>query len=83
MNGEVFISPQSWHFSLLEIIIKVLFPVCTLNWRVNNNVSRHGKGKKEETEVLILLINFVAFSTVLFLIENCLLRLKLFLHNKR
>ena len=39
MDGEVFVSHQSWHFSFIDSIIKVLSPICTLNWRVNNYVS--------------------------------------------
>ena len=44
MDGKVFISRQSRHpFSLIHNMIKVLFPICTLIWRVNNYVSRQGK----------------------------------------
>ena len=44
MDGKVFISRQSRHpFPLINNIIKVLFPICTLIWRVNNYVSRKGK----------------------------------------
>ena len=44
MDGRVFISRQSRHpFSLINIMIKVLFPICTFIWRVNNYVSRQGK----------------------------------------
>ena len=44
MDGRVFISRQSRHpFSLINNIIKVLFPICTLIWRANNYVSRQGK----------------------------------------
>ena len=40
MDGRVFISRQSRHpFYLINIMIKVLFPICTLIWRVNNYVS--------------------------------------------
>ena len=34
MDGEVFISRQSRHFSFLDKMIKVLFPICTLNWQI-------------------------------------------------
>ena len=44
MDGEVFISRQSRHFSFIDSIFKVLFRICTLNWRVNNYVSCQGKG---------------------------------------
>ena len=30
-------------FSFVNNMIKVLFPICTLIWRVNNYVSRQGK----------------------------------------
>ena len=44
MDGKVFISRQSRHpFSLINNMIKVLFPICTMIWRVNNYVSRQGK----------------------------------------
>ena len=44
MDGKVFISRQSRHrFPLINNMIKVLFPICTLIWRVNNYVSRQGK----------------------------------------
>ena len=44
MDGEVFYFRQSRYYSFRDIMIKVLFPFCTLNWRVNNYVSRYGKG---------------------------------------
>ena len=44
MYGRVFISRQSRHpFPLINNMIKVLFPICTLIWRVNTYVSRQGK----------------------------------------
>ena len=44
MDGKVFISRQSRHtFPLINNMIKVLFPICTLIWRVNNYVSRQEK----------------------------------------
>ena len=43
MDGEVFILRQSGHFSSIEYMIKVFFPVCTLNWRVS--ISRQGSYK--------------------------------------
>ena len=42
-------------FSFINNMIKVLFPICTLNWRVNNYVSRQGKVQIGETKVLLLL----------------------------
>ena len=43
MEGKLFISRQSRHIFFVIIMIKVLFPICTLIWRVNNYVSRQGK----------------------------------------
>ena len=44
MDGRVFISRQSRQlFPLINNMIKVLFPICTLIWRANNYVSRQGK----------------------------------------
>ena len=44
MDGSVFITRQSRHlFPLINNMIKVLFLICTLIWRVNNYVSRQGK----------------------------------------
>ena len=50
MDREVLISRQSRHFSLIDIVIKVFFPICTLNWRVNNYVSRQGKDINRRNE---------------------------------
>ena len=40
MDGKVIHVRQSWHFFLAYSMNKVLFPYCTLDWRVNDNVSR-------------------------------------------
>ena len=44
-NGRkgVYFPPDSASFPLINNMIKVLFPICTLIWRVNNYVSRQGK----------------------------------------
>ena len=44
-NGRkgVCLPPESASFPLINIMIKVLFPICTLIWRVNNYVSFQGK----------------------------------------
>ena len=44
-NGwkSVYFPPESASFPLIYNMIKVLFPICTLIWRVNNYVSRQGK----------------------------------------
>ena len=44
MDGEAYISRQSWHSSFFDDMIKVFFPIYTLYWRVNNYFSRQGKG---------------------------------------
>ena len=52
MDRKVFISRKSRHpFSLINTMIKVLFPICTLIWRVSNYVSRQGKVKIGEMKV--------------------------------
>ena len=38
-DEKVFISRESRHISFVNIMIEVLFPICTLTWRVNNYVS--------------------------------------------
>ena len=50
MDGEVFISRQSRLFSFIDNVIKVFFPNFTLIWRVNNYVSREGKGINRRNE---------------------------------
>ena len=44
-NGRkgVYFPPESATFALINNMIKVFFPICTLIWRVNNYVSRQGK----------------------------------------
>ena len=44
-NGRkgIYFPPESASFSLINNMIKVLFPICTLIWRVNNYASRQGK----------------------------------------
>ena len=63
MDGDVFISRQSRHFFFINGMIKVLFPICTLTWRVNNYVSCHGKGIKRRNENTTS-INIDDFGTV-------------------
>ena len=44
MDGEVFLfAAKVGIFPILDNMIKVLFPICTLIWRVNNNFFRRGK----------------------------------------
>ena len=61
MDIDVFIFRQSRPFSFIDNTIKLFFPICTLNWRVNNYVSRQGKGIDRRNESTKILINFVAF----------------------
>ena len=42
-DGRLFFYRQSRHYSFVDDMIKVLFPICTLSWRVNNYFSRQGK----------------------------------------
>ena len=51
-------------FSLIYNMIKVLFPICTLIWRVNNYVSRQGKVKIGEMKVQLLLFKLSPYRTV-------------------
>ena len=61
-DGEVFISRQNCHFSVIDNMNKVLFPFCTLNWRVYTYVSRQGKGingrNESTTKVLYKIVAF-------------------------
>ena len=50
MEGKLFISRQSRHISFVFIMIKVLSLLCTFTWRVNNYVSRQGKGINRRNE---------------------------------
>ena len=56
MDGEVFVSHQIRHFTFKDNMIKVLFPISTLTWRVSNYVSRQGKGLSRRNESTILRI---------------------------
>ena len=50
---KLFISRQTRHFDFDVVIYKVLFPISTLTWRVNNYVSHQGKdinSRNENTE---------------------------------
>ena len=50
MDGKVFNSRQSRHFSCIINRIQVLFPNCTWTWRVNNYVSHLGKSINNKNE---------------------------------
>ena len=84
IDGEVFISHQSWHFSSADKMIKVLFPICTLIWRVNNYVPSQGRAKIGEMKVPLLLYELQPFGSVLNFISNCLQFIEtLFPHSKK
>ena len=55
-DGEVFNSRQSWNFSFIDNMMKVLFPICTLTWRVNSYVSPQVKGINRRNESTIITI---------------------------
>ena len=50
--------PESVVFVTLVNMIKVIFPLCTLTWRVNNYVSRQIRGiyRRIESTIFILII---------------------------
>ena len=50
MEGNVFFSRQSRHISFVIFMIKVLFSTLYFTWRVNNYVSRQGKGINRRNE---------------------------------
>ena len=47
---NLFISRQSWLSYFDVSIMSALFPVCTLTWRVNKDVSRQGEGIDRRNE---------------------------------
>ena len=47
----VYSPPETASFRLINNMIKVLFPNCTLIWRVNNYVSHQGKVKMGKMKV--------------------------------
>ena len=56
MDGMVFISRQSRYFSFLDNMIKVIFFICTSNWRVNNYFSRQLKGINRRNVITTIFI---------------------------
>ena len=58
--------PESAFFVFILILIKVLFPICTLTWRVSNYVSRQGKGinRRKESTILIMITVWLLYTTV-------------------
>ena len=58
MDGEVFVSTRVGIFSFLDNMLKALFSICTLNWRVVGYVSRQRKGvntRNESTNIKVYL----------------------------
>ena len=65
IDGKVFISRQSWLFSFIVNMIKVLFPICTSTWRVSNYVSRQGKfinSRNESSSIIKIIVMLKHFS---------------------
>ena len=57
MDGEVYISRLSRQFTVIDNMIKVLFPICTLIWRVKKLCFPPGKainGRNESTIIIII-----------------------------
>ena len=44
MDEKLFISRQNWHFSFVDNMIKMLFPLSTSTWLVKDFASRQAKG---------------------------------------
>ena len=63
---RMFISDQSGHFDFDVVVYKVLSPICTLAWRVNNYVSHQGKcinRRNESTDLVPLELLLTPCST--------------------
>ena len=61
MDGKVvYFPPESAFLTLMLYFQTVLFPICTLTWRVNNYVSRREKVKIGE--MIVEKTQFVIFS---------------------
>ena len=62
-NGRkgVYFPPESASFSLINNMIKVLFPICTLIWRVNNYFFPPRKGINRRNESKMIIIKIAAF----------------------
>ena len=56
----VYFPPESASFSLINNMSKVLFPICTLIWRVNNYVFPPRKGISRRNESTIIIIKIAA-----------------------
>ena len=49
----VYFPPESASFAFIVIMNKILFPICTLTWRVNNYVFRQGKSINRRSDSTI------------------------------
>ena len=80
-NGKVFYCPpESATFPFTLNMIEILFPLCTLTWRVISYVSRRGRGMhrrigemKVLLSLLLLLLFLILLLFLLFLILYLLL----------
>ena len=61
-NGRkgVYFPPELAFFVVINSV-KVLYPICTLNWRVKDCVSRQGKGKSRRNESTVIKIKLWLF----------------------
>ena len=50
-GGVVYFPPESALLPLMLYLSTVLFPICTLTWRISNYVSRQEKVKRGESKV--------------------------------
>ena len=57
-DGKMFISHQVQHFSSIDYMIKALFPIRSLIWRVNNYVTGQTKGINSRNESTNSIIKF-------------------------
>ena len=64
MEGEVFISRPGWHSSFIDSMSKVLFPICTLSWCVNNYVYGQGKILNRRNESTTIIIQTCSLSVL-------------------
>ena len=54
-------------YPLLDNMVKVILPICTLNWRVNNYFFRQGNGLKRRKKILRFFFKMQPFHIVLHL----------------
>ena len=56
----LFISRQGRHFDFDVLIYKILFPICTLIWQVDNYVSRQERSNNRKNEIVQLKRRFLS-----------------------